>query len=232
MTPTTPRVGWIVDAQVDFMDPGGRLYVRDLADPSDPGCVQIIPTMERALDWMRGHCDVLVFTGDWHAPDDDEIDPIAPDPGKGTYPPHCMGRSDDPAERAGADIIEALRPRDPLALDIGASSEDAVAVARAAVTEGRPVWIRKNRFNVFEGNPATEAFVAALSEALGAPPEFVVMGVARDVCVTQAVDGLQSRGHRVTALKDATWGLGLEDEDATLARWASRGRVIRVEELA
>ena len=55
--------------------------------------------------------------------------------------------------------------------------------------------------------------------------------MARDVCVTQAVDGLQDRGYRVTAVRDATWGLGLEPEEATLARWAVRGGVVTLAEL-
>ncbi len=68
-------------------------------------------------------------------------------------------------------------------------------------------------------------------EAVGRALEFVVIGVARDVCVTQAVDGLQARGYAVTAVRDATWGLGLEAEAATLARWAGRGRVVTLAEL-
>ena len=58
-----------------------------------------------------------------------------------------------------------------------------------------------------------------------------MIGVARDVCVTQAVDGLQARGYAVTAVRDATWGLGLEPEAETLARWAGQGRVVTLAEL-
>ena len=47
----------------------------------------------------------------------------------------------------------------------------------------------------------------------------------------QAVDGLLERGHEVAAVRDATWGLGLEAEEATPARWAERGRVVTVAEL-
>lgn len=227
----TARVGWVVDAQVDFMDPHGRLYVKDLFDDTDEGCIQIVPLLERAVAWMRAHCDVMIFTGDWHGLDDEEIDPVRPDPARETYPPHCMGRSDDPAERAGAEIIAAVRPQDPLDLPIGASEEDARAVARRALEEGRPIRILKNRFDVFVGNPATPALLDEIERLLGRAPDFVVAGVARDVCVTQAVDGLQARGHAVTALRDATWGLGLEAEEDTLARWAAKGRVIRVDEL-
>ncbi len=237
------------------MNPGGRLYVRDLFDGSDPGAVEVIPALEAATAWMRAHCDVIVYTGDWHGLEDDEIDPVAPDPAAGTYPPHCMGRSPDADERAGAEVIAEIRPRDPVVLAHDATEDAAGRVARQAVAEGRPVFVRKTRFNVFEGNAACEAFVRSLGEAVGemagarggvaAPAgdegpaseavgralEFVVIGVARDVCVTQAVDGLQARGYAVTAVRDATWGLGLEAEATTLARWAGRGRVVTLAEL-
>lgn len=228
---STARIGWVVDAQVDFMDPAGRLYVKDLGDESDPGSTLIVGVLERAVDWMYEHCEVVVFTGDWHGYDDAEIDMENPDPRKGTYPPHCMGRSADPSERRGAEIIAEVRPVDPLILAIGTSAADARSLAARAISEGRPIFIRKNRFDVFRGNGATEALLEGLAEALGRPLEFFVAGVARDVCVTQAVDGMQARGLRVTALRDATWGLGLEPEEVTLARWKEKGQVIAVEDL-
>ena len=224
-------IGWVVDAQVDFMDPEGRLYVKDLEDPDDMGSVQIVPELKRTVGWMREHCRVVVYTGDWHGLDDAEIDPDDPDPQQGTYPPHCMGRSPDPEERAGARIIPELRPENPLILEIGASADEARRLAARAVDEERPVFIHKNRFNVFEGNEATEAFLEGLQERLGQPLEFWVAGVSRDVCVTEAVDGMQERGLAVTVLSDATWGLGLEPEEETLARWRRGGRVIRTAEL-
>ena len=213
------------------MDPNGRLYVKDLADDRDLGSVQVIPTLQEAVEWMGDSCDVTVFTGDWHHMDDDEIDPVSPDPMAGTYPPHCMGRSDDPAERAGAEVIPEIRPDAPVVLPIDATPEDAARVAATAVREDRPVFIQKNQFDVFAGNLSTDALLAALSQALRRPLEFVVVGVARDVCVTQAVDGMQSRDYPVTALSDATWGLGLEPEKTTLARWAQKGRVTTLSEL-
>lgn len=225
------RVGWIVDVQADFMDPAGRLYIHDLFDDTDLGAVAIVPVLEAATAWMREHCDVLVYTGDWHGLDDPEIDPVNPDPARDTYPPHCMGRSSDPDERAGAEVIAEIRPVDPVVLAHDASAQDAARVAREAVSEGRPVFLRKTRFDVFEGNPGCAAFLRALEEALGRALRFVVIGVARDVCMTQAVDGLQARGYDVTAVRDATWGLGLEPEEVTLARWAERGRVVTLAEL-
>ena len=76
--PAPRRVGWIVDVQNDFMLPaekGGRLYVHDLFDDGqDAGASQIVPVLVRAAEWMRAHCDAIVYTGDWHAHDDAEID--------------------------------------------------------------------------------------------------------------------------------------------------------------
>ena len=73
--------------------------------------------------------------------------------------------------------------------------------------------------------------MGALVAALGRSTTFVVAGVARDVCVAQAVDGLIERGYDVAVVRDATWGLGLEPEEVTLERWATEGRVVTVSEL-
>lgn len=226
------RVGWVVDAQNDFLLPperGGRLYVRNLFDNGeDEGATQAIPAIERAVDWMRETCEVIVYTGDWHSYADEEIDAAAPDPARGTYPPHCMGLSDDASERDGAEIIESIRPDDPIVLARAASPEDARAAARRAVAEQRPVFIHKSRFNVFEGNAATDDFIAALRQELRRPVEVYVAGVARDVCVKQVVEGMleEARAIPVTVITDATWGLGIEDEAASLSRWLAGGAAL------
>jgi len=233
MTPLPPRparIGWIVDAQNDFMLPperSGRLYVRDLFDDGhDVGAVQIVPALVRAVAWMRAHCDAIVYTGDWHADDDPEIDPVAPDASKGTYPPHCMGLSTDAEEREGAQIIAEIRPEDPVVLERDASTADAHAVARRAVDERRPIFIHKHRFSVFEGNPAAEAFFGALCERLGGVVEVTMIGVARDVCVKGALEGMLERGVPVTLVTDATWGLGLEAEATSLRAWMDAGAAL------
>jgi len=229
-----PLIGWVVDVQNDFMRPpdlGGRLYVADLTDSSDVGAASIQSVIEHAVEWMRVNCVTIIFSADWHGADDAEIDSSAPNPSSGTYPPHCMGRSEDPNEREGAEIIAPIRPSDPLVLGINADESTIDQLARNAVTEGRPVIIQKNEFDVFTGNPHTEPFVKALAKTLGMMPEVVVIGVSRDVCVTRAVDGLQARGYPTIAVQDATWGLGLESESETLARWRLGGRVMTLADL-
>ena len=61
------RIGWIVDVQEDFMNPDGRLYVRDLFDDSDPGAVRIIPALEAGAAWMRALEFVVIGVARWRA---------------------------------------------------------------------------------------------------------------------------------------------------------------------
>jgi nicotinamidase-related amidase len=227
MTNRTTRIGWVVDAQNDFLLPpaeGGRLYVHDLFDEADAGARQVIPTLKQAVEWMHANCELVVFTGDWHAYGDAEIDPVHPDPARETYPPHCMGMSDDPVEREGAQIHASVRPDRPIVLPRDATEADAREAVERALAERRPVFIQKDRFDVFRGNPSAEAFLAGLRRRLGRLDVYVA-GVARDVCVKHAVEGLlkPSRGCLVTLVTDATWGLGLEAEADSLARWSEGG---------
>jgi nicotinamidase/pyrazinamidase len=64
---------WEVDAQVDFMLPGGKLYV--------PGAEKIIPNIQRLVDEARQGRVFLVSSGDAHTSDDPEFK---------TFPPHCV----------------------------------------------------------------------------------------------------------------------------------------------
>ena len=226
-----PIVGWVVDVQRDFMDPpsiGGRLYVHDLFDATDVGATRVLPAIERTVAWLRAAAAALVYTGDWHAADDREIDAVAPDATRGTYPPHCMGLSSDPAERAGADLVPTIAPDAASVVVLSRdATDDEARMAAAAAVAGQSVFVQKREFSVFEGNHGADAFVASLVAAVaragGGMPTFVVCGVAADVCVRQAVEGLLARGHAVVVVRDAMWGLGLEPLDTLLAQWSAAG---------
>jgi nicotinamidase/pyrazinamidase len=64
---------WEVDAQVDFMLPGGKLYV--------PGAERIISNIKRLVDQALQARIFLVASADAHAPDDPEFE---------LFPPHCV----------------------------------------------------------------------------------------------------------------------------------------------
>jgi len=222
-------VGWVVDAQNDFVlkqRPGGRLYVRHLHDPNDPGAEQILPTLSRAVGLYHRRCAQVTYTGDWHREDDPEIDLRAPDPMKGTYPPHCMGLSDDPRERAGAELVNVVRPpHELLVLKRGASAARARQVARDSVRVRRSTFIQKHQFSVFTGASGVDEYLAGLEEALDAELLIVVCGVAMDVCVKHAIDGFLARRYPVILLTDATYGLGLAHANALVAEWKRCGLI-------
>src|SRR5580693_1353078 len=80
--PSRKFVFWEVDAQADFMLPGGKLYV--------PGAEKIIPRIQRLVQAaLRNHFP-LVSSADAHAVDDPEFR---------VFPPHCV------ASTTGAAIV-------------------------------------------------------------------------------------------------------------------------------
>jgi nicotinamidase/pyrazinamidase len=207
-------VFWDVDTQFDFMTPpeqGGKLYVKGVNDAGDAGATQIVPALERLSTYAREHGILRVATGDWHTLEHREIDAENPD-FRTTYPPHCM------AGEQGAEKIPETDLRDPVVLPLRCGAESARQAVRTAREEHRDVFVQKEEFSCFTGNPAVEALI----EELGADA-FVVYGVALDVCVKAAVEGMLERGHSVWVVEDATWGLGIEDADTLLARWEERG---------
>jgi len=64
---------WCVDAQKDFMLPGGKLYV--------PGAEKLLPNIRRLVDQARQGRAFLVSHGCFHTEDDPEFK---------AFPPHCV----------------------------------------------------------------------------------------------------------------------------------------------
>jgi len=79
-------VFWEVDVQVDFMLPGGKLYV--------PGAEKLLPNIRKLTDAARRGEVLLVSSGDFHPVNDPEFM---------QFPPHCLKGT------PGADLLpEAL----------------------------------------------------------------------------------------------------------------------------
>jgi nicotinamidase-related amidase len=233
------RIGWIVDAQKDFVKPpeqGGRLYVHDLGDATDPGAQLVVGAIARTVEWMVKEQMPIILTGDMHAPGDPEIDLVSPDPAKGTYPPHCMGYSRDAKEREGAEIcdevINALGQRTENGIEhlqSKASAGEAVYAAERAL-RGIPLFVEKTKFSVWEGNKGMYDLASTLARQINGQVEFVIAGVATDVCVKQAVDGFRHGLYQVVVIKDAVHGLGIEKDDELFDQWRRQG--VRVMTLA
>lgn len=79
-------VFWDVDTQVDFMEPGGKLYV--------PGAEKIVANIRRLNDYAREHQIPVVSSVDAHQPTDPEFT---------DYPPHCLAGT--PGQQKVADTV-------------------------------------------------------------------------------------------------------------------------------
>lgn len=201
---------WEVDAQADFMLPGGRLYV--------PGAEKIIPNLNRLVEAARQGRVFLISSADAHNPDDLELR---------EWPPHCLKGT------PGADLIAEACAPDRLVIPNEGPNEGPNEIPNeksfalpADVSAHQQVTLQKNTLDVFD-NPSTDALIAGLnpagSPAFDADPEFVVFGVVTECCVRCAADGLLRRGRRVALVTDAIQSLDPNKGREILAGLESRG---------
>lgn len=189
---------WDVDTQVDFVLPGGKLYV--------PGAEEARDEMGRLVRAAREAGLVHVASADDHELTDPEI---SDDPDfRSTFPPHCLRGT------PGARKIPETEQQDPLPLSHAPYPPGLVA---ELVAGHRELLILKKSFDVFT-NPNTEPALAVLD-----PSEVILFGVATDICDDAAIRGLVRRGRRVAFVEDAARGLDEARVSACLARWREAG---------
>ena len=167
---------WEVDAQADFMLPGGKLYV--------PGAEKIIPNVQRLVNAAADASLFLVSSCDAHAENDPEFQ---------RFPPHCLRGTE------GARIIPEGITRDFLTIANDGSRE----LPRDVLQHGQVV-LEKQTLDVFD-NPRASDLVNRLgadSEFLvfGVVTEYCVRYAAKGllergrkvVIVKDAIESLNS----------------------------------------
>ena len=185
---------WDVDTQVDFMLPGGRLYV--------PEAEKLIPNLDRLTEQARKDRVFLVSDACVHVPDDPEFQ---------RFPPHCVRGT------VGAEIIpETIAQR---FLILPNRREAAVP---PDLSPYQQVILEKQTLDVFD-NPLTEIVIERLKQFTDANAEFVVFGVVTEYCVRCVAKGLLERGRRVALVEDAIRTLKAEDGEGALAEMKSLG---------
>jgi len=200
---------WDVDPQVDFMVPGGKLYV--------PDAVAITPNLERLTRYAREKGVTRVASVDDHTLQDPEISD-KPD-FRDTFPPHCLhgtlGQEKIPATAMRSPVVVPNRRLDPADL-----------AARVRGHRGE-ILIEKSRFDVFT-NPNTDAVLDLL-----APETLVVYGVAQDVCDAHAIRGFLRRGGtRVVFVEDAARPIDAARGRAFVQEWKRQGvAMVRTEDV-
>ncbi|MEP6590861.1 MAG: isochorismatase family cysteine hydrolase [Gemmatimonadota bacterium] len=193
---------WDVDTQVDFIHHDGALAV--------PGAEAILPRLETLTAWARRTGAQIVATADDHDIGHAEI--TANPDWKTTFPPHCM--RDTPGQRR----VAATALVSPLILQ--PVPLPAAAVADAVVAHNGEVLLNKPGTDVFRWNPHAATVLSALR-----PTRIVVYGVATDVCVRAAVDGLarHAPGAELVIVADAVRAIDAAAGDALLEEWRKRG---------
>jgi len=189
---------WEVDAQVDFMLPGGKLYV--------PGAEKIILNLDRLVNLARQRRTLLISSADAHHPDDPELR---------EWPPHCLkgtpGAELIPEAQAPRQLIIPNQPDFSLPRDLGTYDQ---------------IILEKNTLDVFD-NPNADALLARLTGTsvapAGAAPEFFVFGVVTEFCVRCASIGLLRRDFRVSLVADAIQSLDEKKGSGVLDELQSLG---------
>lgn len=193
------RVFWDVDTQVDFMSPDGKLYV--------PGAEKLTLNLARLTDCAHANGIRILASADNHDANDEEISGT-PD-FKTTFPPHCLRGT------AGQVRITETTLDDPL---IVAPEDSAPEVLARLAPHPGDVLFHKRYFDVFT-NPNVLPVLDALQVA-----EVFLYGVALDVCVRYAVEGLLAhRPHTaITLVTDAVRALEQDRGNRLLRDWQAR----------
>jgi len=171
---------WNVDTQNDFVEPAGKMYVKDAE--------QLKPIWSEITRYAQRHKIKVVNTADFHYIHSPEIDD-SPDFEK-TFPHHCL------AGTAGAEFIKETNPTDPILYDWD-KPYDLMALS-LDFHKSRNIVIRKDAFDVFSGNKIAEPLLQMLK-----PEVVVIYGVIANISVDHAVRGLSKQVKKVVVLTDA-----------------------------
>lgn len=124
---------WGVDMQVDFMLPGGKLYV--------PGAEKLIPNIERLVDTAREGRALMIASGCQHSENDQEFK---------DFPPHCIRGT------KGAELIPESMAKEVLRVP-----NDAEFEIPAGLLDYQQIFIEKQTLDVFKSKH-TAGIVRAL----------------------------------------------------------------------
>ncbi len=189
---------WEVDVQIDFLFPGGSLYI--------PAAEEIIANINLLVDAARQGRVFLISSADAHDPNDPELR---------DWPPHCLKGT------PGADLLPEACASPRLVIP----NQKGFVIPKDLGTY-RQITLEKNTLDVFD-NPQTDALLARLnptgSLAFASSPQFVVFGVATEYCVRCTADGLLRRGYHVSVVTDAVRAIDQEKAQQTLETLHSLG---------
>jgi len=176
-----------------------------------PDAEHIIPNLRKLTDFAHGHGVRIVASADDHVREHPEISDT-PD-WKTTFPPHCLRGT------PGQKKIAETALRDPLVIEPDAHD---------AKPHRGDILFHKHRFDVFT-NPNVLPVLDALD-----PQDIVLYGVALDVCVRYAIEGLLEHRPqiRLFAVTDAMKPIDRDVAEHLLREWGDEGvRLVKTSEV-
>jgi nicotinamidase/pyrazinamidase len=196
---------WEVDAQRDFVLPGGKLYV--------PGAEKLLPNIRRLTDAARQNRVFLVSHGDFHSSNDPEFK---------TFPPHCVKGT------AGSELVaEALTDK------VVRVPNESDAKLPEDLSKYQQILLEKQTLNIFESRHA-DALVRRLGSdaefvVFGVVTEYCVSFAAkgllergRRVAIVQdAIETLKQEEGQKTVAELQRLGARLTTTDEALAALAA-----------
>jgi nicotinamidase/pyrazinamidase len=194
---------WEVDTQMDFMMPGGKLYV--------PGAEKLLPNIRKLTDLARKDRVFLVSHGCFHVPNDPEFK---------TFPPHCVNGT------AGAEFVpEALTGK------IARVPNEPEAEIPADLSAYQQILLEKQTLNIFESRHADELVKKLGDQAefivFGVVTEYCVNFAAKGLLergrrvavVSDAIETLNTEACKKTLADLKENGARLTTTDAILAQF-------------
>jgi len=203
------KLAIVIDGQVDFMVPQGALYV--------PGADQVTPVLNEYLKELtleNGYIGVL-FTADTH---DEETYPDSleakgdEDKGIPGFPPHCYKGTDGFDFAFEAKNVPTETPKFILNKGVFNMWEEQELIVRPYRIAGEMV--------AYGGEKTREDFFGDLISA--GVEEVEVTGVAADYCVKWAIEGLISRGFKITLYDNLTAGIESDIHQVVEENFAGR----------
>ena len=113
---SSARLFWDVDTQIDFMEPGGKLYV--------PAAEKVVANVQRLNKWAASHDIQVLSSVDAHLPTDPEFH---------DYPPHCLAGTQGQKKIAGTTLARHfVVPNRAIRLPENLSSFEQIIVEKQA----------------------------------------------------------------------------------------------------
>ena len=178
-----------VDTQLDFLYPGGALYV--------PGAERIVPAIERLNRYAAAHGIAVLSTTDAHTENDPEF---------AVWPPHC--------------VAGAIGQHKPAATLLDRRTVVPNLDGAWSLEGAQQIILEKQTVDVFDARHLRRVLDALNAE------EFVVYGVATEICVWNAVRGLLALKKPVTVVGEAVKGLAADDGARVFDQVRALGGVI------